>query len=190
MTGSEDDVRAVVAEYEATKKAALAKRDAALRAFHAAGRRAVDLQRITGYSRETIRQAVNPEARLAANTSRRKTVDAALRPPADYVPYGDRKQYLVAESLDELRGPTSGTVALPHHLDWSGNAEYTLDKPARLASMYRTVLVEVTTADDLRNWIDGTTLVRLWPQLWLPPQLRRRWEDRFAELASARHAAA
>ncbi|MEV6927217.1 hypothetical protein AB0M46_22325 [Dactylosporangium sp. NPDC051485] len=46
-------MRAVVAEYEATKKAALAKRDAALRAFHAAGWRAVDLQRVTGYSRET-----------------------------------------------------------------------------------------------------------------------------------------
>ena len=47
-------------------------------------------------------------------------------PPADYVQYGERKQYLVAESL----------------------AEYTLDKPARLASMYRTVLTELTTADD------------------------------------------
>jgi hypothetical protein len=161
-----------------------------LRAFHAAGWRAVDLQRVTGYSRETIRQALNPDARLAANVSRRKAVHSAVRPPADYVPYGDRKPYLVAETLEELHGPIAGTVELPHHLDWSGSPEYVLDRPARLASMYRTVLNEAATVDDLRDWIDGATLVRLWPELWLPPQLRRRWENRFPELAAARTAAA
>lgn len=183
-------MRATIAEYEATKKAALAKRDAMLRAFHAAGWRAVDLQRVTGYSRETIRQALHPEVRLAANTSRRKSAGTAARPPADYVPYGDRKQYLIADSLDALHGPTTGTVTLPHHLDWSGNADYILDRPARLASMYKTVLTEATTVDDLRDWLDGASLVQLWPQLWLPPQLRRLWEHRFPELAAARAAAA
>jgi hypothetical protein len=187
---TDDELRALIAEYEATKKAALAKRDAMLRAFHAAGWRAVDLQRVTGYSRETIRQALHPEVRLAANTSRRKSAGAAARPPADYVPYGDRKQYLVADSLNELHGPTSGTVTLPHHLDWSGNADYVLDRPARLASMYKTVLTEATTVDDLRDWLDGGSLLQLWPQLWLPPQLRRLWEHRFPELATARAAAA
>jgi hypothetical protein len=187
---TDDELRALIAEYEATKKAALAKRDAMLRAFHAAGWRAVDLQRVTGYSRETIRQALHPEVRLAANTSRRKSAGAATRPPADYVPYGDRKQYLVADSLNELHGPTSGTVTLPHHLDWSGNADYVLDRPARLASMYKTVLTEATTVDDLRDWLDGGSLLQLWPQLWLPPQLRRLWEHRFPELATARAAAA
>ncbi|GAA2617294.1 hypothetical protein GCM10010399_55360 [Dactylosporangium fulvum] len=182
----EDELRAVIAEYEATKKAALAKRDAALRAFHAAGWRAVDLQRVTGYSRETIRQALHPEARLAANTNRRKTTGTTVRPPADYVPYGDRKRYVVAETLAELHGPTSGSVTLPHHLDWSGNAEYVLDRPTRLASMYKTVLTEATTTSDLRDWLDGATLIRLWPQLWLPAQLRRLWEDRFHELGAAR----
>jgi hypothetical protein len=51
---SEDALRNVVAEYETRKAAALAGRDAALRAFHAAGWRPVDLQRVTGYSRETV----------------------------------------------------------------------------------------------------------------------------------------
>ncbi|WP_433610213.1 hypothetical protein ACQP2P_40535 [Dactylosporangium sp. CA-139114] len=190
MTGPEDEVRAVVAEYEATKKAALAKRDAALRAFHAAGWRAVDLQHVTGYSRETIRQALNPEVRQAVNTSRRKAADTAPRPPADYVSYSDRKPYVVVENLDELHGPTTGTVILPHHLDWSGNAEYLLDKPARLASMYRAVLNEAASPDDLHSWIDRSTLLQLWPQLWLPPRLRRLWEDRFPELAAARNEAA
>jgi hypothetical protein len=184
---TEDELRGVVAEYEATKKAAIAKRDAQLRAFHAAGWRSVDLQRVTGYSRETVRQALRPETRLAANSSRRKT--SSVRPPADYVPYGDRKPYVVVDALAELRGPTSGTVSLPHHLDWSGNAEYVLDRPARLASMYRTVLAEAGTTDDLRNWLDGALLVEIWPSLWLPPQLRSKWEGQFPELA-ARAAAA
>ncbi|WP_433051175.1 hypothetical protein [Dactylosporangium sp. CS-033363] len=187
---SEDELRSVVAEYEETKKAALAKRDSALRSFQAAGWRAVDLQRVTGYSRETIRQALNPDARVAANSSRRKVTDADVRPPADYVPYGDRKPYLVAESLEELHGPTSGTVTLPHHLNWSSNPQYVLDRPARLASMYETVLNEATRAGDLRDWLDRPTLIRLWPQLWLPPRLRRLWEDRFPELIPARADAA
>lgn len=189
MSGhTEDELRGVIAEYEATKTAAIAKRDAQLRAFHAAGWRSVDLQRVTGYSRETIRQALRPETRLAANSSRRKP--SAARPPADYVPYGDRKPYVVVDALVELHGPTSGTISLPHHLDWSGNAEYVLDRPARLASMYRTVLAEAGTKDDLRNWLNGALLVEIWPSLWLPPQLRSMWESRFSELATARAAAA
>ncbi|SNT41773.1 hypothetical protein SAMN05421812_105452 [Asanoa hainanensis] len=179
---SEDELRAAVAEYEETKKAALDERDRRLRAFRDAGWRPVDLQRVTGYSRETIRQALRPEVRHATNNSRRK---AAVEPgpPADYVPYGDRKHYVVADSLDDLHGPTTGTVTLPHHLDWSGRGTYDLDKAARLASMYKTVLNEAATVDDLRSWIDGRQLVRLWPTLWLPASLRRAWEQRFRALA-------
>jgi hypothetical protein len=81
-------------------------------------------------------------------------------------------------------------VNLPRHLDWSGNASYDLAKPARLASMYRTVLNEASSIDDLRAWIDGRTLAQLWSTLWLPPSVRRLWENRFPELASLRAAAA
>jgi hypothetical protein len=187
---TEDQLRDVVGGYEASKNAALLRRDAQLREFHAAGWRPVDLQRITGYSRETIRQALHPEVRHATNTSRRKVASAPGRPADGYASYGSRKPYLVADRLDDLRGPTAGTVHLPPHLDWSGNASYDLDKPARLASMYRTVLNEASSADDLRAWIDGRLLARLWPTLWLPPQLRRQWESRFPELAPARSDAA
>ena len=97
---------------------------------------------------------------------------------------------MVAESLGDLRGPTEGTVTLPQHLDWSGNASYDLDKPARLASMYRTVLNEAGSSDDLHTWIDGRMLVELWPTLWLPPRVRRLWESRFPQLVATRTAAA
>jgi hypothetical protein len=216
---TEDDLREVVRGYEATKQAAMMRRDATLREFHARGWRPVDLQRATGYSRETIRQALHPEVRRAANTSRRKpaalagrhataataasartagtvttttaatTVTTATlpgRPTDTYASYGDRKPYVVAERLEDLHGPTAGTVQLPPHLDWSGNASYDLDKPARLASMYRTVLNEAGSTDDLRAWIDGRVLARLWSTLWLPPKVRRLWENRFPELASLR----
>jgi hypothetical protein len=184
---AEDDLRAVIAEYETTKADALARRDEQLRAFHAAGWRPVDLQRVTGYSRETIRQALHPEVRRTSNASRRK---APARPPADYVPYGDRKPYVVADSLTDLNGPTAGVVSLPHHLDWSGSPEYDLSRPARLASMYKTVLSEAATVDDLRTWLDGAMLTSLWPTLWLPASLRRGWEERFPQLAAARTTAA
>jgi len=187
---TEGQLRDVVSSYEATKNAALLRRDAQLREFHARGWRPVDLQRVTGYSRETIRQALRPEARQVANTNRRKVAVAPSRPAGGYGSYGDRKPYVVAERLDDLRGPTEGTVSLPQHLDWSGNASYDLDKPTRLASMYRTVLNEASSVDDLRAWIDGKTLAQLWPTLWLPPQLQRLWESRFPELASLRAAAA
>jgi len=183
---SEDELRALIAEYEAVRSTALARRDEQLRAFHAAGWRPVDIQRVTGYSRETIRQALRPEVRRAANTSRRK---APARPPADYVPYGDRKPYVVADSLTELRGPTTGVARLPVHLDWSGHPEYDLSRPARVASMYKTVLSEAASVDDLRTWLDGETLQRLWPALWLPVRLRRLWEDRFPHLADTSAAA-
>jgi hypothetical protein len=86
--------------------------------------------------------------------------------------------------LDELCGPTAGTVTLPTHLDWSGNATYDLAKPSRLASMYRSVLNEAGCAEDLRSWLDSRVLAQLWPSLWLPPALRRIWENRFPELGA------
>ena len=187
---TEEELRQVVSGYEASKNTALMRRDARLREFHARGWRPVDLQRVTGYSRETIRQALHPEVRRATNTSRRKVASAPSRPAEGYTGYGARKPYIVAERLDDLRGPTEGTVSLPQHLDWSGNASYDLDKPARLASMYRTVLNEASSTDDLRTWIDGRLLVQLWSTLWLPPQVRRLWESRFPELASLRAAVA
>jgi hypothetical protein len=180
---TDDELREVVSGYESSKRAALLRRDAQLREFHARGWRPVDLQRVTGYSRETIRQALHPGVREAANNSRRKPAPAHGRPSATgYTSYGDRKPYVVADRLDDLGGPTRGTVTLPRHLDWSGDASYDLEKPARLASMYRTVLNEAGSTDDLINWIDARMLMQLWPTLWLPPQVRRLWESRFPEL--------
>lgn len=86
---------------------------------------------------------------------------------------------------DSLHGPTSGIVTLPHHLDWSGSSSYDLDEPAILATMYKTVLLEAATLEDLRTWLDRDRLTRIWPELWLPRALRRGWQERFPELGRA-----
>ena len=63
--------------------------------------------------------------------------------------YADQPPYLTTDSLDELQGPTTGTVNLDQRLDWSGRARYDLTNPRRLATMYETVLREATNPDDL-----------------------------------------
>jgi hypothetical protein len=104
--------------------------------------------------------------------------------------YADVRPYAIADTLGELRGPTSGVVVLDRWLDWSGSARYDLATPGRLARMYETVLREASTAADLSRWLDGRTLVQLWGDLVLPPQVRSRWEARFPELTSGRPSAA
>ena len=181
MAFTEQALHAAVAQYDESKRRLLAERDALLRAFHANGWRPVDLQRATGYSRETIRHALHPETRQATNAGRRKAAPAA--PAVATTGYGDRKPYVVVDDLADLRGPTQGSVTLPHHLDWSGRPTYDLDRPARLASMYKAVLNEASTKADLRDWLTRERLIELWPTLWLPPRLRQLWERRFPELA-------
>jgi hypothetical protein len=109
--------------------------------------------------------------------SRRTTAPAGSR-------YQDQRHYVVAATLVELGGPTEGVVRLDSSLDWSGDPRYDLDDPGDLQVMYQTVLNEAGTVEDLRRWIDGATLQRVWPQLWLPSRMRALWEARLPELAT------
>ena len=104
------------------------------------------------------------------------------RPPVR----GYAKPVVVPDRLDALTGPTRGVVDLPQHLKWSGSVRYDLDQPGRAADLYRAVLNEAATPDDLSNYLDRDTLIELWPTMWLPAALRLRWEDRFPELAHRR----
>jgi hypothetical protein len=83
-----------------------------------------------------------------------------------------------------VRGPVSGVVSLDRRLDWSGNASYHLDDPGDLQMRYQTMLNQAATVADLHQWLDGDTLRRLWPDLWLPARLRALWQARFPELAA------
>jgi hypothetical protein len=56
--------------------------------------------------------------------------------------------------------------------------------------MYETVLREATNPDDLARWLNAPTLIRLWPDLVLPPQVRQPWEARFPQLRASQRPAA
>ena len=84
-----------------------------------------------------------------------------------------------------LRGPLTGCSRLPHHLDASARHLYDFADVQWRELAYRTVLMEAGSQADLTEWLDKTKLLALWPQLYLPPFVRRAWEDRHPELAHA-----
>jgi hypothetical protein len=95
------------------------------------------------------------------------------------------KRARVAPDLSELHGPTSGVVELPFRMFWQKNRTFDLDQPFYLQWMYEIVLREAIRLDELRAWLDGPTLIRLWPQLYLPRGVRRDWEERHPGLRAA-----
>ncbi|MGA4726055.1 hypothetical protein ACWEOS_01310 [Micromonospora taraxaci] len=105
-------------------------------------------------------------------------------------PHGYVKPVVVPETLDQLRGPTSGVVDLPRHLKWSGNSRYDLAHPGRISDLYRTVLNEAASPTDLYAYVNRDSLIQLWSSMWLPQPVRRAWEERFPELRNAPRRAA
>jgi hypothetical protein len=93
---------------------------------------------------------------------------------------------LVAASLADLRGPTSGVVELPLRLYWSApDRTFSLDDPAERRKVYQIVVREARRPDDLAVFLDGDTLIALWPGIFLPKPVRRAWEDEHPALRPA-----
>lgn len=74
----EAEIKAIATDYEEGAERLLEERDAKLRRAIDDGWKQADLVRITGYSRETIRQALHPEIRAQLRARR-----AAKRPTTD-----------------------------------------------------------------------------------------------------------
>ncbi|KOV57849.1 hypothetical protein [Streptomyces sp. MMG1121] len=96
-----------------------------------------------------------------------------------------RRQYALRlpMSLEELAGPTAGTVDLPLHVVWSGRRSYGLSQPRSRMSLYRTVLAE-GQRQDLIAFLNRDLLIAQWPILrtLISRPLRDAWENRFPEL--------
>ena len=124
-----------------------------------------------------------PDAR---ESGRRYSLDMtrSLPRPSELARPGRRA--VVAPDLSELRGPTGGTIELPHRLFWQQDRHFDLDEPFTVQWVYEMVLREAIRVDELRTWLHGPTLIRLWRRLYLPPGVRRDWEARHPELRSAR----
>ena len=100
-----------------------------------------------------------------------------------------RRPVLVAVSLADLRGPASGVVELPLHLFWSGrdsaDSRFSLDDGPGRRVVYRTVLREARTPDDLATFLNGDVLTVLWADIVLPKVVRTAWEDQHPVLRPA-----
>jgi hypothetical protein len=101
------------------------------------------------------------------------------------------RRAVVIVSLADLRGPTEGTVGLPIWLFWSspGHTFDLGDRDMRLW-LYQTVLREASRPEDLTTYLDGDTLIALWPDLYLPKGVRQAWEEQHPALRTAAAAAA
>jgi hypothetical protein len=99
---------------------------------------------------------------------------------AHLTPYQARpgRRVLVVDDLADLAGPTAGTVELPLRLFWSlPDHRFDLDDPDTRLWYYQTVLREASRPADLVTYLDRDTLVKIWPDLYLPRGVRRAWED-------------
>jgi DNA invertase Pin-like site-specific DNA recombinase len=126
--------------------------------------------RALGVSRSTIYKYLPPDDRV---------------PAAHLAPYQARpgRPALVIDDLADLRGPVTGLVELPLRLFWSvPDHRFDLDEPDLRRWCYETVLREATRPADLAAYLDGETLVGLWPELYLPKGVRRAWEERHPAL--------
>lgn len=97
--------------------------------------------------------------------------------------YADFRPVLVPETLTELTGPTTGMVTLPTWIDWTPRKTYNLDDKFDRADFYRVVISEAQPSE-MAGYLDGATLVKIWPSLGLPKNVRPAWEARFPELQS------
>jgi len=101
------------------------------------------------------------------------------------------RRAVVIASLADLSGPAEGTVELPLWLFWSAPG-HTFDLGDRDMRrwLYQIVLREASRPEDLTTYLDGDTLIALWPDLYLPKGVRQAWEDQHPILRAAVVAAA
>ena len=95
----------------------------------------------------------------------------------------ERYRGRLPETLDDLTGPSHGTVQLPGHIAWSGLTAFDVDRPPLCASMYQVVLTE-GLREDFAAYLNRGLLIKYWPMLRtvLGRVIRDVWEAAFPEL--------
>jgi len=88
-------------------------------------------------------------------------------------------------SLEDLKGPAAGRVALPLHVAWSGRREYDVGQEDQRLVLYALLLAEAQR-EDLERLLHRESLVSMWPRLrrLLGPHARREWERQLITPAS------
>ena len=98
-----------------------------------------------------------------------------------HVLYADVVPYDVPSSLDALRGPSSGVLALPLHLWWAPSPAFDLADRGDVLAAYRAVVREGRSADQ-EALLNKALLTEVWRDLRLPARCRSSWEQAFPEL--------
>ena len=109
--------------------------------------------------------------------------ERAAQPQARYQSRPGRRA-VVAARLSDLTGSVHGLVELPIWLFWHPDRTFDLDEPGMLPWVYQVVLREAASTEDLA-YLNGDTLIALWPTLHLPRGVRQAWEDLHPELRPA-----
>jgi len=101
------------------------------------------------------------------------------------------RRAIVITDLADLRGPAHGTVTLPLRLYWSGpSPAFDLDDTDLCRWLYEIVLREAADPEELTTYLHGEKLIEIWPRLFLPPGVRRAWEEHHPALRAAAASAA
>ncbi|MGH3907920.1 MAG: hypothetical protein ACRDTE_27640 [Pseudonocardiaceae bacterium] len=110
-------------------------------------------------------------------------VPAARTGDEQHLRYVDVRPYTVPQRLEQLTGPDRGEVQPPSALTGTPRRRYRLDDDHDAELLYRTVIREASTVDELARYLNAQVLKQLWLRLVLPAPCRTRWEQRFPELA-------
>lgn len=97
--------------------------------------------------------------------------------------YQDLIPYDVATSLDELRGPATGSIELPLTIHWGPQRVFDLGRPRQVESAYQAIVRE-GTHEVQEELLNRELLLRVWSDLALPERCRRAWEERYPALAA------
>ncbi|MFD0501646.1 transcriptional regulator [Streptomyces rhizosphaericus] len=91
----------------------------------------------------------------------------------------------VVTSLEDLHGPSSGTVTVPDRLaDRELPVHADIDQPWQRLQLYRRLLLRGTAVQQSRL-LNRRLLQQMWSQRLGPPVILHVWEGRFPELRTA-----
>lgn len=90
-----------------------------------------------------------------------------------------RPPFFVPDSLDDLNGPATGTLEIPHSIMWSQQGEViiSLEEDWQIEMAYREIL-GTARPDDLLALVNKDHLMRLWP-VTFDRLIVRAWEEKF-----------
>jgi hypothetical protein len=100
------------------------------------------------------------------------------------VRFRDVKPYEIVDDLDELRGPTTGTVTLPVDVYWSGPFDtFDVGDEDDRALVYQAALSN-GRREHIRSFVNRDLLIQDWPRLALDPRVVDLWTRGFPEIAA------